>query len=659
MKGRIAWKEGELCYIEWRRPYCQERDPLVRSRNNLKGETAMKILFVTSECAPFSKSGGLADVAFSLPPALADSGNEIAVITPLYQCVKENFGSALKTVWTGSIALGGCERYCGLLRGENHGVTMWFVDNEEFFLRPRLYGYDDDKLRFAWFSRAVIDLLHQLDFMPDILHCNDWESALSVIYLKNDQVTREDLRKIKSVYTIHNIAYQGQFAANELEDTFALPGGWYQGGLGFEYEGRHDINLMKGAMLMADAVSTVSPTYARELHFPAFGMGLQGVADIIEGKLFGIMNGIDMDHYDPEKDKRLPYAFSVKNMTGKARCKKQLQRKFGLEEEPRFPLFCSVARLVEQKGIELIKELLPRLMELGIQLIIYGQGDQSYIDYFNECVKLWPGQLGFSSDYNENTASEVFAGSDFYLMPSRFEPCGLSQMMAMRYGTVPIVHETGGLKDSVRPYSEFDGIGDGFSFSSYQSKDLLLAIMAALRVYLSDEKTFALLRRRCMEKDFSWKRSAEQYERMYGSIFEGELNAVIPFEEAFDTLKEIYAKLIAKNQSRFRDSFPDKYHRVVQIHMTGRASGYFYLEFINHDGAESFNMEPYTYIGADGYITASYDNLLGMADGTVDPDRLFRNGQLKVEGNIAKSADLRMLLKIPESNKTTMLFPGI
>ena len=605
----------------------------------------MKILFVTSECAPFSKSGGLADVAFSLPPALKASGNEVAVITPLYQCVKEKYINDLETVWTGSVRLGVRECYCGLLRGENQGVTMWFVDNEDFFMRPKLYGYDDDKLRFAWFSRACIDLLYRLDFVPEILHCNDWETAPAVIYLKNDQAWREDIRGIKSVYTIHNIAYQGQFGAADLTDTFALPGGWYEGGLGYEYDGRHDINLMKGAMLMADAVSTVSPTYARELHFPQFGMGLQGVADLVENKLYGILNGIDMDHYDPTLDKRLPYSFSKDDMEGKALCKQSIQRKFGLEQEPRFPLFCSVARLVEQKGIELIREILPELMKLGIQLIIFGQGDQHYIDYFNECQRRWPGQLGFSSDYSEQLASEVFAGADFYLMPSRFEPCGLSQMMAMRYGTIPIVHETGGLKDSVRPYSEFDGIGDGFSFSSYVGKDLLLAIMSALRLYLSDQETFFVLRRRCMEKDFSWTRSAQQYERMYGTIFEGEQGEDLSFTKAFETLKAAYAKLHAENWPRYRHLFPEDYHRVVQVNMTGRAAGVLYIEFKCRDGKESLDVEPYAYKGADAFLSASYDNLLAMVEGTADPDKLFQTGQLKVEGNMAKSAELRYLFE--------------
>ena len=604
----------------------------------------MKILFVTSECAPFSKSGGLADVAFSLPPALKAAGNEIAIITPLYQCVKEKFGKDLKTVWTGTVKLGWREHYCGLVRGDLNGVTVWFVDNEDFFLRPRLYGYDDDKLRFAWFSRAVIDLFDKLDFVPEILHCNDWETAPAVIYLKNEQTWRKDLRNIRSVYTIHNIAYQGQFGENELSDTFGLPMGWYEGGLGYEYEGRRDINLMKGAMLIADAVSTVSPTYAMELHFPQYGMGLQGVADMVENKLFGILNGIDMDHYDPKLDQRLPYPFSATSLSGKDKCKRALQEEFGLDPEPRFPLFCSVARLNEQKGIELIREILPRMMGLGIQLIVFGQGEQRYVDYFNECKQRYPGQLGFSDNYSEQVAARVFAGSDFYLMPSRFEPCGLSQMMAMRYGTVPIVHETGGLKDSVRPYSEFDGIGDGFSFSTYQGKDLLLAITEAVRLYLSAEKTFNVLRKRCMKKDFSWTRSAEQYERMYSGIFEGDQKEVIPFPEAFDALKEIYLKIIADNWDVYGDLFPEQYHRAFQFATSGSAVGIFYMELDREGDKLNVSIEPYPYNGADAYVSASYEHFMGMAEGKFDDDKLFQTGQLKVEGNLAKSAELRYLI---------------
>ncbi len=603
----------------------------------------MKILYVSSECAPFSKSGGLADVAFSLPPALQQEGNEIAVITPLYRCVRERFADTLHRVKEAWVHLNGTGYSCALWRGENHGVPMWFLENDPFFDRPKLYGYDDDKLRFAWFCRAVIDLLGELDFFPDILHCNDWETALAIIYLKNETAYHSELKKIKTVYTIHNIAYQGQFGANELQDTFGLPWGWYDGGLGYLYEGRRDVNLMKGAMLMADAVSTVSPTYARELHYPAFGCGLQGVADLVDSKLHGILNGIDMDHYDPRLDKRLPFAFSADDMGGKARCKAALQEKFGLDPEPRFPVLCSVARLVEQKGIELIRQILPQLMELGVQVIIFGQGEQRYVDYFTKCCAHWPGQFGFSDNYSEQVASEVFAGSDFYLMPSRFEPCGLSQMMAMRYGTIPIVHETGGLKDSVRPYSEFDGIGDGFSFSNYQSKDLLLAIMSALRVYFCDEETFHRLRRRCMEKDFSWKRSAERYQRMYAEIFDGESGSSIPFDEAFAELKEAYVALDAENRARYHGIFTEDYHRVVQIHVTGRTEGDLYVRFSN-EVQEPFRMEPYSYEGADAYVTASLDHLLAMAKGELRFDKLFLSGQIRVDGNLSKGTEIRNLL---------------
>ena len=601
----------------------------------------MKILFVTSECAPFSKSGGLADVAFSLPPALKAAGDEIAVITPLYRCVKERFAPELTFVSSPTVQLGDWKTTCGLYRGDRGGVTVWFVEYNDLFDRPRLYGYEDDGRRFAFFSRAVIDLLPELDFRPDILHCNDWETAPAVLYLKNDQAWRQDLRGIRTVFTIHNIAYQGQFGAQELERTFALPGGWYQGGLGYEYEGRHDINLMKGAILMADAVSTVSATYARELHDPAFGQGLEAVMDMVERKTYGILNGIDMAHYDPATDQRIPYRFTVRNRAGKAKCKAHLQEMFGLDKEPEWPLLCSVARLVEQKGIELIRQILPELMKMGVQLIVFGQGDQQYVDYFNWARSRWPGQLGFSSDYSEETAAQVFAGADMYLMPSRFEPCGLSQMMAMRYGTVPIVHETGGLKDSVRPYSSFDGIGDGFSFSPYQPKALYLAIQEAVKLYFGDRATFRTLIRRCMTKDFSWDKSAQAYQRMYADVAdEGAGGDDLSFTEAFEQLKPRYEALYA-DYLRRSGGVPEGYRRVAQIQILGRGAGFFYLDL----GPDGVKVEPTTYHDADVFIASSFDNFLGMTEGTVSADRLFMNGQMKVLGNLAKGAELRHMLQ--------------
>ncbi|MBQ2582545.1 MAG: glycogen/starch synthase, partial [Erysipelotrichaceae bacterium] len=277
----------------------------------------MKILFATSECAPYSKSGGLADVAFSLPPALKKIGNEVEIITPYYRCVKDRFHSELQPMGSLQVTLGKRKLYCGLFRGELSGVPVWFLDNMELFDREKLYGYDDDKFRFAWFSKAIIDVLDRLDFIPDILHCNDWETALSVIYLKDDQAKRAEYRNIRTVYTIHNIAYQGQFGKKELTDSFALSPGWYEGGLAYEFQGRSDVNLMKGAMLMADAVSTVSPTYALELHTPKFGKGLEGVCDIVESKMYGILNGIDPAHYDPGTDPRIPQNFTADDKSGK------------------------------------------------------------------------------------------------------------------------------------------------------------------------------------------------------------------------------------------------------------------------------------------------------------------------------------------------------
>ena len=604
----------------------------------------MRILFVTSECAPFSKSGGLADVAFSLPPALKQAGNDVAILTPLYQCVWQRFQEEIQFVMDVDIPHGGADYRCELYRGERDSVPVWFLRYDPFFDRPRLYGYDDDKMRFAFFSRAVIELLPELGPLPEILHCNDWETALAAIYLKNDQVTRPELKNIRSVFTIHNIAYQGQFSSWELQTTFDLPAGWYDGGLGFEYEGRHDVNLMKGAMMVADAVSTVSPTYARELHHHRYGMGLEGVAHLVDNKLQGILNGIDMDHYDPRKDPRLPAPFDPDHMAGKAACKAEIQKTFGLEQEAHFPLFSLVARLVEQKGVELIKDILPRLMDLGCQVIIFGQGDQAYIDEFNNDIQRWPGQFGFSSDYSEDMAAKVFAGSDFYLMPSRFEPRGLSQMMAMRYGTIPIVHETGGLKDSVRAYSDFDGVGDGFSFPEYTGQSLMMSIMAALRVYFCDEETFSLLRRRCMEKDFSWDRSAQRYLRMYSRIAVGTEVEQIPYRDAYLQLKKAYVDLEKANRQRNLERFPDPYHRVIQVHMTTQTDGFFFLQFDRKGDSFTFQIEPFTFHDADAFISVSFEHLMAMARGETTFDRLYLSGLLRVKGNLSKGAEMRTLL---------------
>jgi len=304
-------------------------------------------------------------------------------------------------------------------------------------------------------------------------------------------------------------------------------------------------------------------------------------------------------------------------------------------------MLASVARLVEQKGIELIKQILPQLMDMGVQLVVFGQGEQHYIDYFNWAKSQWPDQIGFSSDYNEEMASIIFSGADMYLMPSRFEPCGLSQMMAMRYGTVPIVHSTGGLKDSVRPYKDFDGIGDGFAFSDYHAKDLLLAIQEAVILYFGNEKKFKELRKRGMTKDFTWTKSAREYARMYADICDTKENQpLIPFAEAFDKLKKAYIKVDAANKAAYPERIDENYRQILQIRFSGRAEGTMYVAFTMGD----IHVEPFSYAGADAYIECSYDNLLKIAAGKVSVDTLFLNGQLRITGNLSKGYAMRNLL---------------
>ncbi len=602
----------------------------------------MRIWYVTSECAPFSKSGGLADVAFSLPPVLKQLGDDVEIVTPLYSCVQERFGHELTLRGSWPIRLRDQVMNVDVYRGERAGVPVWFISQPELFLRggKQLYGHGDDNWRFAVFSRAVVDLLGEISPMPDILHCNDWETAPVILYLKDRQWADERFSGIRTVFTIHNIAYQGQYAREKMYTVFDLDNSWYGRALEYGFEGREDINLMKGAMMMADAVTTVSPTYARELHHHEFGQGLEAVIDYVDNRLYGILNGIDEAAYDPVSDPRIPANFSTEDLSGKKACKTKLQADFGLVAEPEWPLVAVVARLVEQKGLDLIRDVLPGLMDLGVQVVVFGQGDARYEAYFAWASQRWKGQMGFSSDYTEKMASKVFAGADFYLMPSRFEPCGLSQMMAMRCGTVPIVHETGGLKDSVRPYSRFDGIGDGFSFSDYQSKDLLLAIQEALKVYFADEKTFTLLRKRCMQKDFSWLRSAEEYTRMYARIADDAAGDAVPFEDAYAQLRDAFIALDRENRVRYQDRIDPNYHRVIQFHITGRTDGVLHVSFSNGE----LEVAPAACDSADAYITAAFDQLLNMANGTISFDRLFLTGQLKVEGNLSKGAEIRQLL---------------
>ena len=475
----------------------------------------MKILYVTSEAVPFCKTGGLADVAGSLPPALAEQGAEVAVVLPLYQRVRERFGNELKFECYDYVDLAWRHNYCGLFSLEKDGVTWYFLDNEQYFNRGSLYGQADDGERFAFFSRAVVRMLDHFKFWPEVVHCNDWQSALVPIYLKDDGVREDRYRSIKTVVTIHNIEYQGRYNPYVLGELFGLDAGWAKDGT-MLLDG--DANLLKGAILCADAVNAVSPTYANELKMPYFAHRMEGIMRQCSNKLSGVLNGIDMKLYDPRTDGRILKNFSLEDMEGKDACKAELQRMVGLREEPHTPIVAMVSRLVSHKGLDLICEVLHDMMELPMQLVVLGTGDQRYEDFFGWAAQQYPGRMSVRMDYNEDLSMAIYAGADLFLMPSKSEPCGLSQMIAMRYGTVPIVRETGGLKDTVHAYEAWRDAGNGFTFANYASNDMLHVIREAVYLYKDYPDAFSRLRKRAMACDFSWARSAGEYLRIYAGV---------------------------------------------------------------------------------------------------------------------------------------------
>ena len=475
----------------------------------------MKILYATSEAVPFCKTGGLADVAGSLPEALAAEGAEVAVILPLYQRVRERFGDQLTFECYDYVDLAWRHSYCGLFSLEKNGVTWYFLDNEQYFNRPDLYGYMDDGERFGFFSRAVVRMLSHLKFWPEVIHCNDWQTALVPIYLKDDGVREDRYRSIRTALTIHNIEYQGRYGKETLGDLFGLDYGWAADGT-IMMDG--DVNLLKGAILCADAVNAVSPTYANELKMAYFAHRLENIMRQCEYKLSGVLNGIDMKMYNPETDPRIGTHYSAADMSGKDADKAALQRLMGLREEPHVPIVAIVSRLVSHKGLDLICEVLHDMMELPMQLVILGKGDQKYEEFFHWAAQQYQGRMAVRLDYNEELSMAIYSGADLFLMPSKSEPCGLSQMIAMRYGTVPIVRETGGLKDTVQPYEAWRDAGNGFTFANYASGDMLYVIREAVYLYKDYPDAFGRLRKRAMECDFSWARSARDYLRIYANI---------------------------------------------------------------------------------------------------------------------------------------------
>ena len=475
----------------------------------------MKLFFAASEVAPFIKTGGLADVAGSLPNALAKLGHDVRVILPLYSAIPAMWRRQMTFLKSFHFPLSWRNAYCGLFSLAYRGLTYYFIDNEYYFQREGLYGQFDDGERFAYFSRAVVEVPIQLGWSPDIIHCNDWQTSLVPVYLLEARHREPLLMHTRSVFTIHNIEYQGQFDRNILGDVLGLDESYFREDM-LSYYG--DVNLVKGAIYAADYITTVSPTYAKELQYAFYAHGLEGVIADNYHKFTGILNGIDMEHNNPATDPFLPAPYSAADPSGKAACKAALQEKLGLNVDPDVPIIACISRLVAHKGYELVTAAFPKILEHYVQFVVLGTGDWGIESFFRRAAQEYPGRVSANLMYSAELASQLYAGADLLLMPSISEPCGLSQMIAMRYGTVPIVRLTGGLKDSVPSYNPTTGTGLGFTFGSITPGDLLGAIDRGLEAYETDRPNWAALMKRGMTTDFSWDQSAAAYEKVYQKV---------------------------------------------------------------------------------------------------------------------------------------------
>lgn len=475
----------------------------------------MQIVFASAECAPFVKTGGLGDVAGSLPAALVRAGAEVIVMVPKYATIKAEYKAQMEHFSDFYVSLGWRNEYCGLEKLEHDGVTHMFVDNERYFARDYPYGFFDDGERFAFFSKAITESLQHLPagFECDILHCNDWQTALAPVFLREFYQGLPLYDRVKTVFSIHNVAFQGQFSDTVMEDILDvahIPAAASQL--------RCDacsINYMLGALRYADAITTVSPTYANEIQTPEFGEGLDGVLRERSYALQGILNGIDVAGFDPATDKRIAANYTVEDRSGKAVCKAKLQEELGLEVRDDRPLMVMVTRLTRQKGLDLVMYALDRILAGGVQVAVLGTGDRDYEDGLRYFQDKYPGTMAARIEFDPALSQRMYAAADMFLMPSKFEPCGLSQIIAMRYGTLPIVRETGGLKDTVIPYNEFTGEGTGFSFSNFNGDEMGDAVFRAARLFWDNREAWDQLVTQAMSQDFSWTRSADKYLDLY------------------------------------------------------------------------------------------------------------------------------------------------
>lgn len=475
----------------------------------------MQIVFASAECAPFVKTGGLGDVAGSLPAALVRAGAEVIVMVPKYATIKDEYKAQMEHFSDFYVSLGWRNEYCGLEKLERDGVTYMFIDNERYFARDYPYGFFDDGERFAFFSKAITESLQHLPagFECDILHCNDWQTALAPVFLREFYQGLPLYDRVKTVFSIHNVAFQGQFSDTVMEDILGvahIPAAASQL--------RCDacsINYMLGALRYADAITTVSPTYANEIQTPEFGEGLDGVLRERSYALQGILNGIDVAGFDPATDKRIAANYTVDDRSGKAVCKAKLQEELGLEVRDDRPLMVMVTRLTRQKGMDLVMYALDRILSGGVQVAVLGTGDRDYEDGLRYFQDKYPGTMAARIEFDPALSQRMYAAADMFLMPSKFEPCGLSQIIAMRYGTLPIVRETGGLKDTVQPYNEFTGEGTGFSFTNFNGDEMGDAVFRAARLFWDNRDAWNQLVTQAMSQDFSWTRSADKYLDLY------------------------------------------------------------------------------------------------------------------------------------------------
>ncbi len=474
----------------------------------------MKILFVASEAVPFIKSGGLADVAHALPKKLREMGNDVRVVIPKYADIPQNLLAGSRKVAQFTVHMNWRQQYCGIEEVIHDTIPYYLVDNEYYFKRAGLYGHYDDGERFSYFCRAVLEMLEPLDFIPDVIHLNDWHTGMASVLLSHEYLHRPGFGHIKSVFTIHNLKYQGIFPGGILPDLLNLPMDYFYSG---ELEFYGNISFMKAGIRFSNYVTTVSPTYAMEIQNPYFGEQMDGIIRDRESTLFGIVNGIDTEIYDPKNDPYLHKPYDITSVWHKRENKEELQRQLGLPVDPSVPMVAMITRLTDQKGLDLVAHVLHEILQTELQLVILGTGDHHYEQMFRNFQTMYPSRLSAQLRFDNALSHMIYGASDLFLMPSLFEPCGLGQLIALRYGSIPIVRETGGLKDTVIPWDEFAGTGNGFSFANYNAHEMLHAIRYGLQCY-HEPGQWKVIQKNAMTSDNSWTHSAKLYKELYSKL---------------------------------------------------------------------------------------------------------------------------------------------